>query len=212
MVQRRKRPTTASLYCVRGTNSLLYQLEQSATCWDGAVALGAMYLGLWWSRVPPRGVLRPVTCTGTHVKRSLHSRRRSYHVTCVALASGVSMTSVQSPGSATHPHQQRSKSLRSQHASRGGTRRPRDARSLRSSLLLWMQPAAQARRTTCPAASSNRPAMRLVDVGSCGTGLARIKSDVTECMPCHGTGDERGWQPHDSGCEGWREEWCKRCA
>ena len=33
--------------CVRGTNSLLYQLEQSATGWDGAlpVALGAIYLG-----------------------------------------------------------------------------------------------------------------------------------------------------------------------
>ena len=38
-------PTTASLYCIRGTNSLLYQLEQSATRWDGAVALGAIYLG-----------------------------------------------------------------------------------------------------------------------------------------------------------------------
>ena len=37
MVERRKQPTTASQYCVRGTDSLLYQREHSATRWDGAL-------------------------------------------------------------------------------------------------------------------------------------------------------------------------------
>ena len=36
MVQRRNRPTSASLYCIRGTNSLIYQGEHSAKRWDEA--------------------------------------------------------------------------------------------------------------------------------------------------------------------------------
>ena len=163
-------------------------------------------------RVPRRGGFRPVTFTKTHVKRSLRSHQRCFYIPCVSLAPRVFITSAQSPGSAAHPRQQRSKSLRSQHASRAGTRRPRAARSLHSSLLLWLQPAAPARRARCPAASSIRPPMKLVDVGSCGTGLARINSDVTECMPCYGTGDERGWKPYESGLEGRRDEWCHRRA
>ena len=45
MVERRKRPTSASQYCVRGTDSLLYQREHSATRWDGALELGVNYMG-----------------------------------------------------------------------------------------------------------------------------------------------------------------------
>ena len=45
MVERRKQPTSASQYCVRGTNSLLYQREHSATRWDGALELGVNYMG-----------------------------------------------------------------------------------------------------------------------------------------------------------------------
>ena len=44
MVERRKRPTSASQYCVRGTDSLLYQREHSATRWDGALELGVNYV------------------------------------------------------------------------------------------------------------------------------------------------------------------------
>ena len=29
---------------------------------------------------------------------------------------------------------------------------------------------------------------------------------------CHRTGSGQGWQAHDCGCEGCREEWCHRCA
>ena len=148
-------------------------------------------------RGPRRGGVRPVTFTETHVKRSLHSRRRSYHITCVALASGVSMTSAQSPGSAPNPRQQRSQSPRSQHASSAGIQRLRDERSLRSSLLLWLRPAALARRARCLAASSSRLPTRLVDAGSYGTKLARINSYVTACVSCHGTGGGQGRQPHD---------------
>ena len=45
MVERRKQPTTASQYCVRGTDSLLYQREHLATRWDGAVARGVICMG-----------------------------------------------------------------------------------------------------------------------------------------------------------------------
>ena len=45
MVERRKQPTTASQYCVRGTDSLLYQREHLATRWDGALELGVNYMG-----------------------------------------------------------------------------------------------------------------------------------------------------------------------
>ena len=45
MVERRKQPTTASQYCVRGTDSLLYQREHLATRWDGAVARGVTRMG-----------------------------------------------------------------------------------------------------------------------------------------------------------------------
>ena len=45
MVERRKRPTSASQYCVRGTDSLLYQREHLATRWDGALELGVNYMG-----------------------------------------------------------------------------------------------------------------------------------------------------------------------
>ena len=110
---------------------------------------------------------------------------------------GLCMASAQS---APNPRQQCSQvAAITAQASCAGTRRLRDARSLRSSLLLRLRPAPPARRAICPAASSSRPPMRLVEVGSCGTGLARVQSDVTECMPCYGTGDERGWQPHESG-------------
>ena len=44
MVERRERATTASQYCVRGTDSLLYQREHSATRWDGALELGVNYV------------------------------------------------------------------------------------------------------------------------------------------------------------------------
>ena len=45
MVERRKRPTSASQYCgVRGTDSLLYQREHSAMRWDGALELGVNYV------------------------------------------------------------------------------------------------------------------------------------------------------------------------
>ena len=54
MVQRRKRPTAASQYCVRGTNSLLYQREHSATRWDGALELGVNYMGKPTTPVPLR--------------------------------------------------------------------------------------------------------------------------------------------------------------
>ena len=45
MVERRKQPTTASQYCVRGTDSLLYQREHLATRWDVAVARGVICMG-----------------------------------------------------------------------------------------------------------------------------------------------------------------------
>ena len=147
-----------------------------------------------------------------HVHSSLHSHQRCVYIPCVILAPGVSIASSQSPGSAAHPRQQRSKSLRSQHASRAGTRRPRAARSLHSSLLLWLEPAAPTHRARCPAASSSRPATRLVDVGSCGTGLERMDSDDTACMPCDGTGGGRGWWPHEGGHKGCRYEWRRRGA
>ena len=164
------------------------------------------------TRGPPRGGVRSVTFTKTHVKRSLHTHQRTFYVLRVTLASGVSMTSAQTPGSAPNPRQQRSQSPRSQHASSAGIQRLRNARSLRSSMLLRVRPAAPARQARCLAASSSRLPTRLVDVGSCGTGLARINSDVTACVSCHGTGGGQGWQPHDSGCEGCRDEWCQRCA
>ena len=78
------------------------------------------------------------------------------------------MTRAESPGSAAHARQQRSQSPCAQLASRGGTDRPRGERSLRSSLLLLLQPTAPARRARYPAASSSRPTSRLVVVCSCG--------------------------------------------
>ena len=68
------------------------------------------------------------------------------------------MTRAESSGSAAHARQQRSQSPCAQLASRGGTDRPRGERSLRSSLLLLLQPTAPARRASSyPAASSSRP-------------------------------------------------------
>ena len=43
------------------------------------------------SRVPPRGGVRPVTCTEPHIKRSLRAHQRCFYVPCVSLAPGASI-------------------------------------------------------------------------------------------------------------------------
>ena len=56
-------------------------------------------------RVPPRGGLRPVAFTKTHVNRALHPHQRSSDVLHVTPVPGVPMTSGRTPGSAAHPSQ-----------------------------------------------------------------------------------------------------------
>ena len=145
------------------------------------------------------------TChfTKTQVKRSLHSRHRS------------SLRPTRDPSTRSVDDKRRVARVRRSPTpaalqvamtahSAPATHHTEAARRALLALLL-LQPAAPERRGWCPAASSSCPPTRLDDAGSCGTRLARKKSDDTACMASHGKGGGKGWQPHDNGCEGCRD-------
>mgnify|MGYP003317102189 CR=1 FL=1 len=123
-----------------------------------AITVGTLERSSLNRRGPPRGGVRPVTCTKTHVKRSLCSHKRCFNVPCMSLAPGASIYKRRVA------RVRRSPTPAALQVTLSTACQPcLHAEAMRCALfallylLLQLRPVAPARRARCPAASSGRP-------------------------------------------------------